>query len=139
MRRECSSGGVVVYNDEILLLKKFNSNYVLPKGRMEEGESRKETALREVYEETGLKCKILSYLGEIHYTFYSLIDKDDIHKTVYWYLMSTDSIHLLPQTEEGFQEAIFFIPEKAMKLIRFDDEREIIRQAEQRIKSYKKF
>ena len=43
-------------------------DWVLPKGRVEEGEQRKDAALREVLEETGVKAEILKYLGEIHYT-----------------------------------------------------------------------
>ena len=37
---------------------------MLPKGRVEEGEQRKDAALREVLEETGVKAEILKYLGE---------------------------------------------------------------------------
>ena len=36
---------------------------------IEAGEQKKEAALREVLEETGVKAEILKYLGEIHYTY----------------------------------------------------------------------
>ena len=38
MREETSAGGVVVFSNAILLLKKYNKDWVLPKGRNEQGE-----------------------------------------------------------------------------------------------------
>ena len=54
MREEISAGGVVLFGNAILLLRKFNGDWVLPKGRIEAGEQKKEAALREVLEETNL-------------------------------------------------------------------------------------
>ena len=54
MREEVSAGGVVLFGNAVLLLRKFNGDWVLPKGKVEEGENRQEAALREVLEETGL-------------------------------------------------------------------------------------
>ena len=52
-----SCGGVVIYKWKILLLyKNQNGRYmgwVLPKGTVEEGETYRQTALREVKEESG--------------------------------------------------------------------------------------
>ena len=49
MREEISAGGVVLFGNAILLLRKFNGDWVLPKGRIEAGEQKKEAALREKY------------------------------------------------------------------------------------------
>lgn len=57
MREEISAGGVVLFGNAILLLRKFNGDWVLPKGRIEAGEQKKEAALREVLEETGVKSE----------------------------------------------------------------------------------
>jgi len=43
---EISAGGVVVFGNAILLLKKYNGDWVLPKGRIEKGEEVEATALR---------------------------------------------------------------------------------------------
>ena len=69
MREEQSAGGVVLLGNAILLLRKYNGDWVLPKGKIEPGESHEEAALREVKEETGVKANIDKYLGEIHYTY----------------------------------------------------------------------
>ena len=67
--RVLSSGGVIINNNLILLLKKYNGDYVLPKGRIERGESIQEAALREVKEESGITGEIKKYLGKIEYSF----------------------------------------------------------------------
>ena len=69
MRIEKSAGGVVIYDNAILLLRKYNGDWVLPKGRIEKDEKIKEAALREVKEETGTQAEVIKYLGEIHYTY----------------------------------------------------------------------
>ena len=57
-----SCGGVVIYKWKILLLyKNQNGRYmgwVLPKGTVEEGETYRQTALREVKEESGEMARL---------------------------------------------------------------------------------
>ena len=43
--------------------------WVLPKGTVEAGEEFKETALREVKEETGVQAQIIKYIGKSQYSF----------------------------------------------------------------------
>ena len=61
-----SCGGVVIHRGKILLLyKNYRNRYegwVLPKGTVELGEEYKETALREVKEESGADASIISYV-----------------------------------------------------------------------------
>ncbi len=130
MREELSAGGVVVLGNTILLLRKYNGDWVLPKGKIEEGESHEETALREVREETGVKAKIGKYLGEIHYTYKENWDRyKGVHKIVFWYLMHTKNMETVPQREEGFVEAKFIHMDRVLDMVRYDDEREIIKVA----------
>lgn len=60
-RHFCASAFVInPYNKKILLVKhKKNRRWTQPGGHMEDGETPEETALREVYEETGLRVKLL--------------------------------------------------------------------------------
>ena len=130
MRDEVSSGGVVLFGNAVLLLRKFNGDWVLPKGKVEPGETKKEAALREVSEETGVKAGIIKYLGEIHYTYKENWDeKRDVHKTVYWYLMRAKNMDTVPQKEEGFVDAKFIHIDRVVDLARYDDEKEIIKVA----------
>lgn len=73
--REPTAGGVVfrrgAQNDiEILLIQDAKDRWTIPKGHIEEGESAKETAKREIGEETGLKeMTVLNWLGKINFRY----------------------------------------------------------------------
>ena len=62
-----SCGGVVIFRGKILLLYKNYKNkyegWVLPKGTVEDGEEFRDTATREVLEETGAAASIIKYIG----------------------------------------------------------------------------
>ncbi len=123
---EVSSGGVVAFGNTILLLKKYNGDWVLPKGRVENGESTKAAALREVLEEAGVKGQILDYIGEVNYKYKNLRKNEIVYKTVHWYLMKTSSMDCVPQKKEGFVDAKFVHMDKAKRILRYTDEQKII-------------
>lgn len=127
--RVLSSGGVIINNNLILLLKKYNGDYVLPKGRIERGESIEEAALREVKEESGITGEIKKYLGKIDYSFINRMRNIRIDKTVHFFLMSTKDTHTKPQSMEGFKTAKFYEREEAISLMKYSQERGIIRKA----------
>ncbi|MBU5438445.1 NUDIX hydrolase [Tissierella sp. MSJ-40] len=126
MVEEVSSGGVVVFGNTILLLKKFNGDWVLPKGRVEKGEDIRDTALREVYEEGGVRGQIIKYIGMVHYNYKNLKENETVFKTVHWYLMKTNNMDCVPQKKEGFVDALFVHIDKAIDLVKYEDERKII-------------
>ncbi len=100
-----SAGGIVFHKNSILLLKRSSGLWVLPKGRVEKGESSKEAAIREVKEETGIEAKIVGEAGTIYYSFY---DNDNrYNKKVVWYTMNVIGGEPKPQKEEGFVDAKF--------------------------------
>ena len=90
-----SCGGVVIFRGKILVLYKNYKNkyegWVLPKGTVEPGEDYKETALREVKEETGVSASIIKYIGKSQYSFNT--PQDMVEKDVHWYLMMADSYY----------------------------------------------
>lgn len=110
----------------ILLLKKYNGDWVLPKGRLKPGEALSETALREVFEETGVKAEILSYLGNITYRLGNREGSERAEKTVHWYYMRARNMDCIPQRSEGFVQAKYIHIQRAISLARYDDERKII-------------
>jgi len=135
MREEISAGGVVLFGNAILLLRKYNGDWVLPKGKVEKNEEKDEAALREVLEESGVKGEIIKYLGEIHYTFKENWDENKtVHKTVFWYLMKAKTMNTIPQREEGFVDAKFIHINRVVDLAKYDDEKEIIKVALDEIK-----
>ncbi|NLL82178.1 MAG: NUDIX hydrolase [Tissierellia bacterium] len=123
---EVSSGGVVVFGNAVLLLKKYNGDWVLPKGRLEKNEDIKSAALREVFEETGVKAEILNYIGSVQYDYKNFKEDEIVRKTVHWYLMKSNSMECTPLRKEGFIDAVYVHIDKARDLLRYSDERKVI-------------
>ncbi len=74
--REPTAGGVVYRKNkksgvvEILLIQDAKNRWTIPKGHIEEGETAKQAAMREVGEETGLQeMDVLNWLGKIHFRY----------------------------------------------------------------------
>jgi len=126
---------VVIYRGKVLLLYKNRrgkyNGWVLPKGSLEPNETHKAAALREVKEESGVAASVSRYLGKTEYSFYSSngADRHKVSKTVHWYLMTTDSFYCKPQAEEFFADVGFYKQHEAYHLLKFHDERQIMRRA----------
>lgn len=74
--RETTSGGIVFrHNDEtkqleILLIQDAKKRWTIPKGHVEPEEEPKQTAEREIREETGLQeMKVYNWLGKVHFRY----------------------------------------------------------------------
>lgn len=138
MREELSAGGVVYLGNAILLLKKYNGDWVLPKGKIEKNEEVHEAATREVLEETGVKADIEQYLGKINYSFKNSWKSNElINKTVHWYLMKARNMTCNPQKEEGFIDVKFIHIDKVINIAKYEDEKKIIIQAINEIRNDK--
>lgn len=125
-----SSCGAVVFRDikgevRYLLIKNQRSaNWGFPKGHIEAGESKKETAYREVLEETGIHLNIIDgYECESRYKI-----KDKIDKVVTIFVGTTNDTSTIIQKEE-IEDYIWLTYEKAMNLLRFDNDKTILKGA----------
>jgi 8-oxo-dGTP pyrophosphatase MutT (NUDIX family) len=73
--RETTSGGIVFRKSkegktEILLIQDAKNRWTIPKGHVEPGEEPKQTAEREIREETGLQeMKVYSWLGKVNFRY----------------------------------------------------------------------
>ena len=126
-----SCGGVVIFRGKILALYKNYKNkyegWVLPKGTVEKGEEFKDTAMREVLEETGVDAAIVKYIGKSRYTFN--IPGNTVRKDVHWYLMMADNYYSKPQREEYFVDSGFYKYHEAWHLLKFANEKQILEKA----------
>ncbi len=73
---ETTAGGVIFRRAkdtdklEILLIQDAKDRWTIPKGHVEEGEVPKQTAEREINEETGLKeMKVFNWLGKVNFRY----------------------------------------------------------------------
>lgn len=74
--RETTSGGIIFRHNqqtkqlEILLIQDAKKRWTIPKGHVEPDEEPKQTAEREIQEETGLQeMKVYNWLGKVHFRY----------------------------------------------------------------------
>lgn len=123
---EKSAGGIVYRKRnnviEILLLAwknaKEETEYVLPKGKIENDETAAETARREIAEETGLPIdflEVIKFMNTINYSFVAAHKEGTpmIHKEVSLFLVKySGREEPRPRREERFIGYKWFEPEK---------------------------
>src|SRR5690606_4873556 len=114
---EKAAGGLV-YNPkgEILFIYR-NGKWDLHKGGIEKNEGKKEAAIREVEEETGVKnLKIIDRIDKTYHIF-KRNGKFRL-KITYWYKMETSfTENLIPQEEEGIEKAVWVQANQVAELL----------------------
>jgi 8-oxo-dGTP pyrophosphatase MutT (NUDIX family) len=100
--------------------------WTLPKGTPEPGETREETALREVAEETGLEVRITGPLDSIEYWFVQSGQR--IHKTVHYFLMEPIGGDLAGHDHE-FEQVRWVTFTDARTMLTFETERALVARA----------
>lgn len=155
MEREISSGGVVIKHTakgwmmaviepqrESVADKKSSQKMVLalPKGLVDPGEKADETALREVFEETGITATVIAKLTDIKYVYTrSWGDNKRVFKIVSFYLLKYKSGKIGEISEDMKVEvkSAQWIPlEEAAAKLAYKGEREVVVRAQEYLKSH---
>tara|TARA_B100000787_G_scaffold162672_1_gene143641 strand:- start:44030 stop:44629 length:600 start_codon:yes stop_codon:yes gene_type:complete len=112
-----AAGGLVLNENKEFLFIFRGSKWDLPKGRIEEEESIKETALREVKEECGVsQLKLHEFLIITYHIFYQ--NNQNRLKETHWFHMETRTKEVLkPQLEEGITIAEFKNKEDSVRAL----------------------
>jgi 8-oxo-dGTP diphosphatase len=88
-----AAGGVIVRDGRVLLVHRPRyGDWSFPKGKFDPGETWEDAALREVEEETGLRCKLGDEVGRTHYSV------ADVPKEVRYFAMTCEG-EARPQNE----------------------------------------
>src|ERR1700761_66312 len=112
----------------------------LPKGTVDPGEKPRQTAEREVFEETGLKAEIITKLADIKYFYVrSWGDKARVFKVVSFYLFRYVSGKLgdiTPEMRHEVQQCFWTPLEDAPKLLSYRGERQMAMEALEYVKAH---
>lgn len=102
--------------------------WVLPKGKIEVGETLQGAAIREVNEETGLRVEIIEFINSIEYTYFLKVENMYYRKKVFFYLMKPIGGGFINHDQE-FDEVLWVSKQKALKTMTFDSEVEIVKES----------
>ena len=112
------AAGGFVHNTEGQILMIFRRGvWDLPKGKAETGETTEETAVREVFEETGIKAHIVGIHPVSVFHTYDTYGPKMLKETV-WYEMEAVSGSVKPQTEEQIAQAVWVERDKVTELLK---------------------
>jgi 8-oxo-dGTP diphosphatase len=116
-----AAGGLVLRaGPEIVVVHRPRyDDWSLPKGKLDKGEDFEQAALREVEEETGLRCSIERHLGDTSYH-----DRKDRPKLVRYYEMRPESGEFEPNDE--VDELRWLAPGEAKDLLTYEFDRELV-------------
>jgi 8-oxo-dGTP pyrophosphatase MutT (NUDIX family) len=118
MNRVHAAGGVVLRNGRVAVVHRPRyDDWSLPKGKLDPGESSEEAALREVEEETGLRCRLVRELPTVQYDV-----RGRLKVVRYWAIEVTDETPFVPNDE--VDQLRWVEPQEALVLLTYDRERE---------------
>jgi 8-oxo-dGTP pyrophosphatase MutT (NUDIX family) len=119
----CAAGGVVVRDDRVLLVHRPRyDDWTFPKGKLDAGESFEDAALREVEEETGLRCS----LGrELPGTQYWVGTRPKLVR--YWLMTPQAETAFVPNNETD--DLRWLTPGDALELLTYDRDRDVLTAA----------
>jgi 8-oxo-dGTP diphosphatase len=122
-----AGGGVVVREGEngpevAVVHRPRYDDWSLPKGKLEDGETFEQGALREVEEETGLRCELGEELSSTRYS-----DRKGRPKLVRYWRMTVRGGKFKPNEE--VDELLWLPPREAMAKLDFEHDVRLVREA----------
>lgn len=133
-RKMKHAAGCVVYRYDaagtplLLLIYDRYGAWSLPKGHLEGDETEAAAAVREVWEETGVRGVLGPLVGRVTY---QMLDKQRQPrlKQVAFFLMRADAAVATPRAEEGIRAAEWYPAEAALARLTYPQVRAIVEQA----------
>jgi len=131
--RNCA-GGVVFFNEKVLLLRNEKGEWVLPKGVMRNGDLSNEVALNRVKEEAGVLAEIVSTAGRTSYEFFSVTRQRPVCNKITWYIMKSLDEKYKINENERFTAGGFYEIDEAMNLVTYSQDRSLLNLSFQKYK-----
>ena len=134
LKVDFAAGGIVIDSNKVLLVRNRKSEYVddpksfwgFPKGHMEEGETPKDAAKREVSEETGFVVELSDEkpLAESRYEI--LVNKEKVKKTVWFFKMNVVKA-FDREPDDEIEEVALVDYETAINLLTHPEDKKILK------------
>ena len=115
-----AAGGVVLRDGRVAVVHRPRyDDWSLPKGKLDPDESFEDAALREVEEETGLRCRLVRELPAVGYEV-----RGRPKLVRYWEMEVTGETPFVPNDE--VDEVRWLEPQEALALLSYDRDRELV-------------
>ena len=120
-----SAGGLVWRRSDegvvevVVCYRPYRVDWSFPKGKLQGAETFEEAAIREVFEETGLHCKLGTYVGFVNY-----VDRKDRPKVVIYWLMEMTGGAFTANDEVS--ELRWVSVDEARQLVTYDRDRSVL-------------
>ncbi len=118
---EKSCGCIVFNNGKVLIEKSLHGFYGFPKGHIEEGETYEECAVRETFEETGIKAVIdPKYSFKVNYLM-----REKYPKQVIYFIAFLNGSDRIKIQESEVESACWVDISKVREMLSFDNLRSL--------------
>ena len=129
--KEEVSAGIILFNDnksrKFLLLNYPSKHWDFVKGKMENGETTHETALRETKEETGISDVEFLDGFEEEIEYYFRAENQDIHKKVIFFLGKTKTLDIILSHEH--LDFIWLDYDNTLNKITYDNAKNLLKKS----------
>jgi 8-oxo-dGTP diphosphatase len=116
-----AAGGVIVRDGRIAIVHRPRyDDWSLPKGKLDPGETWEEAALREVEEETGLRCRLEEELASTHY-----LSKGRPKTVRYWRMSVVEDPD--QGSDDEVDELRWLTPAQAVAQLTYEHDRDLVR------------
>lgn len=132
MNKEKSCGAVVFTREadgviRYVLVEQRSGNYCFPKGHVENGETEHQTALREIWEETGLRPEFIEGFRESE--TYEVVKKPGTMKDVFYFLAEFSGQPICPPPTDEIREVRLCTFAEALELLPTESRKSILIKA----------
>ena len=143
MKNDCSMGVIVFYrfprSIKYLIIKHRKGHWAFPKGHAEKGETKLETALRELKEETGVSKIVLLKKNILLKEAYKFTDKKGVKilKKVDYFIAEAKNKKVKIDLKEvtNFRWATL---KAGIEKVTFDESKSVLKKADKIVKAYTK-
>lgn len=133
--RSCA-GGVVFSGSDVFLLMSDRGEWVMPKGVIRNYNRSNEVALWRVEDEAGIHAEIIGIAGNTRYDFFSESRGKEVSNRIQWFAMVAPNHEYRISFDQGFLNGGYFTVERALELLTYDSDRDILRSACQIYRKY---